>query len=1170
MRSVLTEIHALVNPTLFHHPNVIDFLGMAWGSNPYSPRNKLPALVVEYAEHGSLAQLLKKKLDFDMKHLLCLDVARGLSALHKEGLVHGDVKADNILICNSPKRDYIAKISDFGFSIIEGYESGLIWMGGTDPWRAPETASGPVPLEATKHTDTYSFGLLVWSLCLDGQSPFDFVKETPMTSEEIAYLKEEDRLLTDCLTGAWLTRSVSIKFNSLIKGLDEQTADLAHIESPTNVQTQIRLLLPMLKDWIVKYLNAQTRSKVLVRSLSDIFKYSLQSRPECRDLGMVAAILESATGNRQSGKTDQDTSVVSSVMQQFIDLLKQVSVDVRQLTSSTTDGKQNQSTEDAADTIDNGASLRSSENNITKSKEAVRDRRSWGRRGYKQHRFSWQKTRDLEPSVQNFIAQLFAGREDYMTSPEKCPELFVLGAYYMNGYGCNSDVNVALQKLQQAAELGSHVSRAFLHRVWAACRPQGETENPGRRYLEEYAKLGSRIALEELRKIGPKDKYDDVYGWVTDASGGVGANWLYDSGMLNGYHQSQWIDDVWLMQKVRDASQPPSELVVNKRGDTVLHFVAMCGRWRPFKILVQDFKMDVNLRNPLGETPLLCACRSGQGRIVILCLQQFKADAAIAANNGETPLHWLVHFDDQYIEPMVKDLIANGAQINAETNTSVRHSIYPAGIDVDFHLAGTPLDWAVHDNRPHTVQTLLKHGADPNHTTQNISSALQMSAYYHHHQCLKIMIEHLESKVTQKTSTGEVEQRHATMYGPLVAMAEKAADKFSMILRGGEDFIKRLHSTFDFLRAKTELINFSSSFQGSLLYTAVSRAHDELVEYMFDRQWLVETINMPIGDAQRTPVLEAIRWNRESLVQTLINHGADIHALACNPFAPEERNWSALHIHAQEGHDRNLSMVTKLVRLGLAPDGPSPRATPNTINLSPMTDVSFRETNASDVTTAPDLTLLSMTDCSITSRDIESPFAIAVRHNAFNLANKLLSLGADPNSLAMKSGLFAADYPLTVLGHLIVSNARHSLARLAYLLQLESTPIEFIVGPTQKLTALHQCAMAHQGIKKRDGGAVLRAEFDMDNNSDIMYQLLLKWRKPEELDAVCSIDRSTALHLAVSAQNPAGVRSLLEAGASTRVRNDKEETALQLARSFKGQPDGESIEALLMKFEQRD
>ena len=59
-----------------------------------------------------------KGLDFDLKHLLCLDIARGLSSLHQAGLVHGDVKAENVLVCSSPSRRYLAKISDFGFSVV--------------------------------------------------------------------------------------------------------------------------------------------------------------------------------------------------------------------------------------------------------------------------------------------------------------------------------------------------------------------------------------------------------------------------------------------------------------------------------------------------------------------------------------------------------------------------------------------------------------------------------------------------------------------------------------------------------------------------------------------------------------------------------------------------------------------------------------------------------------------------------------------------------------------------------------------------------------------------------------------------------------------------------------------------------------------------------------------
>ena len=84
MQSVLTEFHALTHPPFFKHPNIIDFLGIGWGSNPFSPLQRLLALTIEYADHGTLFQLLgvDKNLDLETKHLLCFDVARGLAALH--------------------------------------------------------------------------------------------------------------------------------------------------------------------------------------------------------------------------------------------------------------------------------------------------------------------------------------------------------------------------------------------------------------------------------------------------------------------------------------------------------------------------------------------------------------------------------------------------------------------------------------------------------------------------------------------------------------------------------------------------------------------------------------------------------------------------------------------------------------------------------------------------------------------------------------------------------------------------------------------------------------------------------------------------------------------------------------------------------------------------------
>lgn len=744
--------------------------------------------------------------------------------------------------------------------------------------------------------------------------------------------------------------------------------------------------------------------------------------------------------------------------------------------------------------------------------------------------FSWQKTRDLEPSVQNFIFNSLLVSD----STDKSPELFLLCSYLMNGYGCKSNMDQALHMLEQAATIGNHPARAFMFRIWQVCRP--DEENPGAHYLEDYAKVGSKSALADIVKCYPNDRMASIKKFVRDGTGGVGADWLRAAQMLGGYTQSQWIEDDWLMDKVQNAEVPLSELIVNKRGDSVLHFVAMCGRWQPFKSLVLDHKMDINQQNPLGETPLLCACRAGQGATTIYSLQIFHADASLAARNGETPLHWLVQFGDENIEAIVKDMISRGAKIDAATKERLSHSHYPASIDMEFQMPGTALAWAVHENRPHIVRTLLEYGADPKYVPEGaILSPLESAAYYHHHECLRAMIDFLEPTVTQTTTNGRIDPRFVIMYGPLVIQAERAADKFSMILRSGADYLKHLHATLDLLRENTLYAKFENQMQGSMLYTAVSKAHDEVVEYMFQNNWLVETINTAIGDSRRTPVLEAVRWNRETLVLTLLNHDADTHAQAANPFAPEESNWSALHIYAHEGHDRDLSLVDVLVKAGLPVDGAQE-------NTSHIADVPQDSLNS-----LPNISALSIADRSKSFRSNGTPFAVAIRHNAFNLAEKLLSLGADPNSLSIKGGLFASAFPMTVLGHVIISNARYCQARLNFLSSLDGQRTDFLVEPIRKLTALHRCAMAFHDVAKRAGGAVTRDDFDMDTNADIMYELLVKWKAPHELDARCAIDGNTALHLAVGAQNLGAVKSLVNAGACTSIENDNGKTAYQLA-----------------------
>ena len=297
LQSVLTEYHALIYPPLFHHANIIDFLGFAWGSNPFSAAHRLPAIVVEFAEHGTLADLLRKNrtLEVSTKHMLCLDIVRGLTALHGAGLVHGDVKAENVLVCSGPNRKFVAKIADFGFSIVEATETDEVWIGGTKPWRAPETKNA-IEVKLLRHTDTYSLGLLIWLICVDGRSPFDLLLPSTILGSsrdtEIERLKQSNELLVAATNKAWLMSWLRLRSDSSL-GTLLKTASEALVNAQKSSEANLEKASARLREMLYEKLYEQTRQQKLIKSLDDIFLYSLQVNPTVRDLSVILHLLES-------------------------------------------------------------------------------------------------------------------------------------------------------------------------------------------------------------------------------------------------------------------------------------------------------------------------------------------------------------------------------------------------------------------------------------------------------------------------------------------------------------------------------------------------------------------------------------------------------------------------------------------------------------------------------------------------------------------------------------------------------------------------------------------------------------------------------------------------------------------------------------------------------------
>jgi serine/threonine protein kinase len=132
---------------------------------------------MEYASLGTFKtlQTSSEPLSFPVKQKLCYDVGRALSALHACGIVHGDMKHENVLIfpSNNPIDGipYTAKLADFGGTIMDmatdEFRKMETW---TWPFQAPEiTGDQPLTKNGMMLTDVYSFGLLVWRAFMDGE-----------------------------------------------------------------------------------------------------------------------------------------------------------------------------------------------------------------------------------------------------------------------------------------------------------------------------------------------------------------------------------------------------------------------------------------------------------------------------------------------------------------------------------------------------------------------------------------------------------------------------------------------------------------------------------------------------------------------------------------------------------------------------------------------------------------------------------------------------------------------------------------------------------------------------------------------------------------------------------------------------------------------------------------
>ena len=142
------------------HPNIASIYEQAISSN-------FAYIAMEYCPEGDLSHRLDKALPTDVAVKYMRQIAAGVGAAHKLGIIHRDMKPGNVLF----REDDSVAITDFGIAMVMGAESELTVVGsivGTILYISPEQISGRA---TEKYSDLYSLGVMFYKM-LTGKYPF--------------------------------------------------------------------------------------------------------------------------------------------------------------------------------------------------------------------------------------------------------------------------------------------------------------------------------------------------------------------------------------------------------------------------------------------------------------------------------------------------------------------------------------------------------------------------------------------------------------------------------------------------------------------------------------------------------------------------------------------------------------------------------------------------------------------------------------------------------------------------------------------------------------------------------------------------------------------------------------------------------------------------------------
>jgi serine/threonine protein kinase len=218
------------------HPNIVTVIDRG-------EQDDRQFIVFEYVDGENLKALVDREGPLPEREAieLALQVARGLGFAHEQGLVHRDVKPQNVLLKDGNQ----AKVTDFGIARSLDVQGGLTQTGtvmGTSDYIAPEQARGS---KVDAQSDIYSLGTVLYEL-LTGEVPFAGDNFVAVAMQHINQpppsVRERQPELSPCVDDV-VRRAMAKEPRDRFRSMDELCAALnachSELDGSTGAETMV-------------------------------------------------------------------------------------------------------------------------------------------------------------------------------------------------------------------------------------------------------------------------------------------------------------------------------------------------------------------------------------------------------------------------------------------------------------------------------------------------------------------------------------------------------------------------------------------------------------------------------------------------------------------------------------------------------------------------------------------------------------------------------------------------------------------------------------------------------------------------------------------------------------------------------------------------------------------